>query len=99
MNVTLLYFEGCPNWQQAAALIRRLSAEQPDVVIEQRIVDTDENAHRVGFIGSPTILIDGTDPWASAGAPAGLSCRMYATPEGLRGCPTWEMLLAAVEPG
>jgi hypothetical protein len=76
-------------------LLRRLSADRPDLDIDHRIIDTDEDARRVGFVGSPTILVDGAGPWAPEAAPPGLSC-IYVTPAGLRGSPTWEMLLAAV---
>lgn len=97
MEVTLLYFDDCPNWHAAAALVDRLAAEDPDVIVVRRVVDTDEEAQRVGFLGSPTILIDGRDPWAPEGAPVGLSCRMFMTPEGPRGAPSWEQLTSAVD--
>jgi len=41
----------------------------------------------LGFTGSPTILIDGVDPFAEPGRPAGLACRMYRTATGLAGTP------------
>ena len=52
-------------------------------------VNTDEEAQRLRFPGSPTIRVDGEDlfpvPVANARAAYALGCRMYATPEGLRG--------------
>ena len=48
------------------------------------------------FRGSPTVLVDGRDPFADESAPAGLSCRVFATPEGLRGAPTVGQLLAVL---
>jgi hypothetical protein len=39
-------------------------------------VETQENAERVGFRGSPTILVDLRDPWADAAGSFGLSCRI-----------------------
>ncbi|MGW2705338.1 hypothetical protein [Streptomyces sp. NPDC001340] len=38
---------------------------------------------------SPTVLIDGVDPFAVPGAPASLSCRLYLEPEGrIEGAPS-----------
>lgn len=94
MEITLLYFDSCPNWRVADELLDRLAHEHQDVTVHRRIVDTQEEAERVRFVGSPTILIDGVDPWAPEGAPVGLSCRMFTTPDGLRGSPTWDQLEA-----
>lgn len=50
---------------------------------------------RLGFSGSPTILVDGQDPFADQDAPIGLACRLYATEEGLQGAPTIAQLRGA----
>jgi hypothetical protein len=42
------------------------------------------------------VLIDGIDPFAQPDGPTGLSCRIYTTPDGLRGSPTIGMLRAAL---
>ena len=55
-----------------------------------------EEADRVGFRGSPSVLIDGTDPFSDPDAPVGLSCRVYSTPDGLAGSPTLEQLRTAL---
>ncbi|MFC8261184.1 hypothetical protein ACFUNF_27160 [Streptomyces sp. NPDC057291] len=39
------------------------------------------------FTGSPTFLLNGRDPFAEPGRPAGLTCRVYRAPDGLRGLP------------
>jgi hypothetical protein len=47
--------------------------------------------------GSPTIRIDGRDLFPVANrAGYALGCRMYATPDGLKGSPTAEMVRAAL---
>jgi hypothetical protein len=97
VEVTLLSFDDCPNWRRAADLIERLAREHQDVTVSYRIVNTDSDAQQLGFVGSPTILIDGVDPWATSDAPVGLSCRIFATPDGPKGSPTWEQLTAAVQ--
>lgn len=49
--------------------------------IEVREVSTDEAAEREGFVGSPTIRIDGSDIQPTE-EPAGLTCRVYRLPDG-----------------
>jgi hypothetical protein len=45
-----------------------------------------------GFVGSPTILVDGRDPFAGAEASFGMTCRVYQTPDGLAGSLTPDQL-------
>lgn len=97
MTVTLLYFPGCPNWQTADANLRAALEEAgADVAVHRRVVDTVEEAERQAFLGSPTILIDGRDPFAEPGAVPGLSCRVYRTDAGVAGAPTVAQLRAAL---
>lgn len=95
MEVTIQYFDGCPNWKAAYEAV--LEAD-PAAHISLQKVETDEDARRLGFRGSPTILIDGTDPWADAEAPVGLSCRVFRTESGLAGRPSTAQLAAALGP-
>jgi hypothetical protein len=81
VDIALLYFEGCPQARAAEANLRAAIADLD-------IGDAGEEAARVGFLGSPTILIDGHDPFAAPGATPGLSRRVYATHAGLVGTPT-----------
>ena len=91
------YFDGCPNWRETderlreAVLLAGLSVAPTYVEVE-----TPEDAERLSFRGSPTVLVDGADPFADVSAPVGLSCRVFQTPEGLRGAPTVEQLLAVL---
>ncbi len=90
--MTLLYFDGCPNWLEADSRLRALAAEHPEMVVERRLVETVEDAEATRFRGSPSIIVDGVDPFADADAPVGLSCRMYQTPDGAAGSPTLDQL-------
>ncbi len=98
VELTLMYFHGCPNWRDAEQNLRAALAElgATDVVVRRQLVDTVEEAKRVGFLGSPTILIDGADPFAAPGATPGLSCRVYRTDNGFDGTPTVAQLQAAL---
>lgn len=98
VRVTLQYFDGCPNWQpchQAVLEALRLRGLPETAVTLQSIV-TVEDAEAVGFRGSPTVLVDGIDPFADREAPVGLSCRVFPTPQRLAGAPTVEQLVAAL---
>ena len=92
MKVTLLYFDDCPNWVEADQHLILLQAEIPDLETVRQQVETPEDAERLGFRGSPSILIDGVDPFADPDAPVGLSCRIYTTPSGPAGSPTLQQL-------
>ena len=98
MDVTLLYFDDCPNWRVADEHLRTLAAEIPDLHIIRRIVDTPEEAERTRFRGSPSILVEGVDPFARADSPVGLACRVYETPDGPAGSPTIDQLREALRP-
>ena len=54
-------------------------------------------ARRRGFAGSPTILVNGSDPFEDPAAPAAMACRLYPTPEGLRGVPALRDLRRALK--
>lgn len=98
MRVELLYFDGCPNWLVAESrLTQALSITgHGQVPVERRRIEGVEQARAAGFLGSPTIRIDGVDPFASGTERVGLSCRLFDTPAGLRGSPTIEQLVAAL---
>lgn len=90
MDVTLLYFDGCPNWRTTAERLTEL-ADDLGFTLTRRKVETPEQAETEGFRGSPTVLVDGRDPFAED-EPVGLSCRVYRTPDGLAGAPTLDQL-------
>ncbi|MDO8732851.1 MAG: thioredoxin family protein [Actinomycetota bacterium] len=98
MEVVLQYFDGCPNWVEADKLLREALAQvgSSGIIVKHQKVETFDQAVAAGFIGSPTILIDGRDPFAVVGAQAGMACRVYSTPEGLSGSPTLEQLVAVL---
>ena len=100
LPVSLLYFDGCPNWRVADERLREALARvgHPDAIIEYRMVTTPEQAEELRFRGSPTVLITGRDPFLDGEAPVGLACRVYRTGTGLAGSPTVEQLVAALTP-
>jgi hypothetical protein len=91
VKVTLLFFDGCPNWQITDSHLATL-ANKFGFELERRQVETAEDAQRLQFRGSPSVLINGRDVFASGDEPIGLSCRIYRTNHGLVGAPTLEQL-------
>lgn len=77
MNVTILHTEDCPNLEPLLAELRSVIDDRADVTVTTTLVRSDADAMRLGFHGSPTILIDGTDPFPGPAEPVGLSCRSY----------------------
>ena len=100
MKVEVLYFDGCPSHE---ALLPRLygllSSSRASTEIELVRVDDAETAERERFLGSPTVRIDGQDvePGAADRDDFGVKCRLFATPDGLRGVPADEWVIAALE--
>lgn len=95
MRVELRYFDDCPNWRTADRHLRTLEAEV-GFELTHRVVETPEDAEAFAFRGSPSIVVNGHDPFAAGTEPVGLSCRIYQTPDGQAGSPTIEQLRAAV---
>jgi hypothetical protein len=83
--VELLYWEGCPSHDQALADLRELLGElgHGDLAVHKRRIETDAEALSEGFIGSPTIRVNGVDAFPPGDAePAALTCRVYRLRDG-----------------
>jgi hypothetical protein len=99
MQVKVLYFDDCPNWKIARQRLDQVvgaAGMAGRVEVTYQTVETDEEAVRVGFRGSPTILVDGRDPWAQNAVTGGLSCRIYTTEHGPDGAPSVAQLTEAL---
>ena len=95
MQIALRYFEGCANWQLARSRLEAILDDTDEIQLE--LVDSYEDAERLGFRGSPTILINGEDPFADESAPVGFACRMYRTETGIEGAPSVAQLRRALK--
>ena len=98
LPVSLLYFDDCPHWRTADERLREALhlVGHPAVPIEYMTVTTPEQADELRFRGSPTVLVDGRDPFLDRDASVGLSCRVYGTDDGLAGAPTVQQLVEAL---
>jgi hypothetical protein len=98
MRMEILYFDGCPTYRTAEETLRGvLAREEVEADVSLVSVNTDEEARRLRYPGSPTIRVDGEDLFPIPDRTEyALGCRMYATAEGLKGSPTAMMLRAAL---
>jgi hypothetical protein len=101
MQIQFLYFDGCPSWQGGLKNLKHALTEMnlSDEAIEILNIKTDEEAKKYQFIGSPTIRVDGEDidPAASDQITSRRGCRIYKTPEGIKGEPTVQMIKEFIE--
>jgi hypothetical protein len=97
MEIDLLYVPDCPNRAAARELVEvALARTQRSAVVREREIHSSEEAERLGMRGSPTVLIDGRDPFADGAGPAAMSCRLYRGIAGVSGVPTVGQLIEAL---
>ena len=98
MHLTVLGVPGCPN---APVLSDRLAAVLPGracTSVSHQVISDEGEAARWGMHGSPTLLIDGVDPFAEPGQPPSMSCRLYRDDSGrASGAPSAGQLRQAIE--
>ena len=88
--IEILHIAECPTWEATRDLVERVTGEP----VAARLVSSPEEAEALGFTGSPTVLVDGVDPWGDhQTSRVGLACRIYRLPDGgLAGGPTEAMV-------
>lgn len=89
MRAQVLFIDGCPHHGMAVERLREaVQIVGVDLVIEDHHVADVAEARRLGFGGSPSILLNGHDMFPTATI-EDLACRMYPTPAGgLAGAPS-----------
>ncbi|SDJ52366.1 hypothetical protein SAMN05444157_3788 [Frankineae bacterium MT45] len=99
MDIELLVIPDCPNADVAAGLLRGALDDVGLTAVSfvTTVVETEADAERLNFFGSPTILIDGHDPFASNVAAPAVACRMYEGPDGPAGVPDVRALRKALK--
>jgi hypothetical protein len=97
MRIEVVTVPECPNGPVVEQRLAGALAGRPDVTVERRVAATAEQAERYGMHGSPTVLVDGRDPFAAPGADTSLSCRLYRDEQGrAQGAPSTGQLRAAL---
>ena len=97
MNVMLLAVADCPNLPLLEERLGQVLAGRSDVRVDRQVISDPDAAVRAGMHGSPTILINGVDPFATADVEPGMSCRLYAGLDGrVDGAPSVSELRSAL---
>jgi hypothetical protein len=97
MELTLLTVADCPHAAVFEERLAAASAGHLDVVLRRRVIACEREAAEAGMHGSPTLLVDGADPFARPGEATSLSCRLYPDDTGgTGGAPSVEALREAL---
>lgn len=94
MRVEVFYIDGCPNRKPAVERVKKvLEQERISVPLVEVEIHDEREAKKIGFLGSPTIRINGldVDPKWRAGTATGMACRYYNG-----GLPSEEIICAAL---
>ena len=98
-RVEVLLFGGCANaetaLERARAAIRESNVEADLAIVR---VESEDEARRLRFLGSPTVRVDGrdVDPNAEARDDFGLQCRVYDVSGRLEGVPPTNWIVSAL---
>jgi hypothetical protein len=98
VDVELLVVPDCPN-ESVALKVLRLAFDRVGLAaqsVRTTVISSQEQAQERGFVGSPTILINGVDPFGAAGQSPAYACRVYATPTGFSGAPPLADVISAL---
>jgi Alkylmercury lyase len=93
----VLAVPGCPNVMLLEERLAQVLEGRDDVSVSRLMIADQDEAARRGMHGSPTILVDGTDPFAEPGRAASVSCRLYRDGDGqVEGAPSVSQLRQAI---
>ena len=97
MKLEILHVTDCPNVEVLRERLVLATSGRGDVELSLRLVEDPDVAAELGMRGSPTLLVDGVDPFADTAQPASVSCRLYRGPDGsVGGAPSVEALRAVL---
>jgi hypothetical protein len=98
MQLTVLAVPDCPNTRVLEDRLAAVLHDQAGVSVSRQVIADEREAARWGMHGSPTLLIDGIDPFAESGQPPSLSCRLYRDDDGqASGAPSESKLRQVIE--
>lgn len=97
LELIVLTVPDCPNGPLIEARLSEVVSGRSDVQVIHRVVEGQGQAEQWEMRGSPTLLVDGIDPFAEPGTPFSVSCRMYRDEDGrLDGAPSVNALRQAI---
>ena len=99
MKIEVLYFDGCPNHEPALDRVREaLKEEGVSAEVSEVNVPDDATVGAIGFLGSPSIRVNGLDvePDARTSKEFGMMCRTYPDAGKRVGLPSRELIRTAL---
>jgi arsenate reductase len=93
VKIEVLVFDGCPHAEPALVMAKTIAERFEGVSVQQSEVDNEEKASVLGFLGSPSIRVNGEDVEGRTTSQGAMCCRTY---EGGAGVPPEWMVEAAV---
>jgi hypothetical protein len=98
MRLEILHVPDCPGTPVLEQRLAGLLPRYPGAQVTRRVIASAGEAREAGMTGSPTLLVDGVDPFARPGQQPSLSCRLYPDEEGSLGpAPSAGQLRAVLE--
>jgi hypothetical protein len=100
LTIDVLYYEDCPHYQEAAQALKAvLEEENVEAKVNMVKVSKGGEAEAFGFIGSPTILVNGADvePGMDYTSPFQGHCRVYLYKGDMFEIPPKEMIREALK--
>ena len=98
MELTVLTVAGCASAPVLEQRLAEVLADWPAVTVRRRVIADVAGAARWRMHGSPTLLVDGRDPFAETGSGPAVACRLYrAENGGLDRAPSVAALRQALE--
>ena len=99
MRIEIFYLAGCPNHAPAVERVNEILKEMGMLaeVADIRVADP-ATAKSIGFLGSPTVRVNGSDvePSARNSNQIGFACRMYLGEGRWQGVPPKQMIRDAL---
>jgi glutaredoxin len=94
IKIEVQYFNGCPNSEKVLEMVKGFVAKTKfKIDFKEILVETQEDAEKYKFRGSPTILINGKDvEGVEENKTPSLACRYYQN-----GLPTEESILKEIK--
>jgi len=100
VKIELLYFEGCPYYQTALRNLEQvLEEEKIGIPVDMVRIESQEQALRNKFVGSPTVRVNGQDiePGVRDLKDFSMRCRLYSEAGSITGWPSKDLIRHAIE--
>ncbi len=100
MKIELLYFDTCPSYEIVLKYLEEIITEkQLGAGVEMIKIESDEDALKNRFLGSPSIRLNGRDiePGAEEIKDFSMRCRLYLEDDKVNELPSKKMIAQAID--